>query len=240
MKIPLHELLLDLRRDLVEEGVAPCHRAALRSGCGRGRGRRPGGYRQSTRAGAPRAAAGRARRAGPDVGARPGPAAVRPPLPGPPTVRDDAEYTGALVDEFVASAEAVGFHVHRREAPTLEGAGISTAIYGLADTGSVVLAAVAGRAPRAVAPAGRPRHAAARGPDPARSGRAVRRARRRSPERARDRHRPEPERRHRAEARRRRPRAGRGARRPAVRGPGSIGSARCFRSTVPGRSSASG
>jgi L-lactate dehydrogenase complex protein LldG len=56
-------------------------------------------------------------------------------------VRDDAEYTGSLVDEFVASAEAVGFHVHRREAPTLKGAGISTAIFGLADTGSVVLAA---------------------------------------------------------------------------------------------------
>jgi L-lactate dehydrogenase complex protein LldG len=56
-------------------------------------------------------------------------------------VRAEAEYEGALLDEFVASAEAVGFHVHRGEAPPLQGAGVSTAIFGLADTGSVVLAA---------------------------------------------------------------------------------------------------
>ncbi len=49
--------------------------------------------------------------------------------------------TVSLVDEFVATAEAAGFHVHRGEPPEIEGAGVSTAIYGLADTGSVVLAA---------------------------------------------------------------------------------------------------
>ena len=46
-----------------------------------------------------------------------------------------------LVERFVASAEAAGFHVHRGEAPTIDGAEISEAAYGLADTGSVVLAA---------------------------------------------------------------------------------------------------
>jgi L-lactate dehydrogenase complex protein LldG len=45
------------------------------------------------------------------------------------------------VDDFVANAEAVGFTVHRGEAPSIEGAGVSRALYGLADTGSVVLAA---------------------------------------------------------------------------------------------------
>lgn len=39
------------------------------------------------------------------------------------------------------NAEAAGFVVHRGEAPPIEGAGLSRAIYGLADTGSVVLAA---------------------------------------------------------------------------------------------------
>ena len=46
-----------------------------------------------------------------------------------------------LVEDFAANAAAVGFHVHRGEAPSIEEAGVSTAIYGLADTGSVVLAA---------------------------------------------------------------------------------------------------
>jgi L-lactate dehydrogenase complex protein LldG len=46
----------------------------------------------------------------------------------------------ARIDEFVRNAEAAGFHVHRGEAPRLEGAGVSRALYGLADTGSVVLA----------------------------------------------------------------------------------------------------
>jgi L-lactate dehydrogenase complex protein LldG len=45
----------------------------------------------------------------------------------------------SLVDDFIANAEAVLCHVHRGQAPPLEGAGVSTAIYGLADTGSVVL-----------------------------------------------------------------------------------------------------
>jgi L-lactate dehydrogenase complex protein LldG len=45
----------------------------------------------------------------------------------------------SLVDDFVANAEAAGCHVHRGAAPELEGAGVSRALYGLADTGSVVL-----------------------------------------------------------------------------------------------------
>jgi L-lactate dehydrogenase complex protein LldG len=46
-----------------------------------------------------------------------------------------------LADEFAANAAAVGCHIHRGAAPAIEGAGVSTALYGLADTGSVVLAA---------------------------------------------------------------------------------------------------
>jgi L-lactate dehydrogenase complex protein LldG len=47
----------------------------------------------------------------------------------------------SLVDDFVANAEAAGCHVHRGAKPDLPDAGVSEAIYGLADTGSVVLAA---------------------------------------------------------------------------------------------------
>jgi len=47
----------------------------------------------------------------------------------------------SLVDKFAENAEAAGFVVHRGHAPEIEGAGVSTALYGLADTGSVVLAA---------------------------------------------------------------------------------------------------
>jgi len=46
-----------------------------------------------------------------------------------------------MIDDFVRNAEAAGFRVHRGEAPEIEGAGVSRALYGLADTGSVVLAA---------------------------------------------------------------------------------------------------
>jgi L-lactate dehydrogenase complex protein LldG len=46
-----------------------------------------------------------------------------------------------LVESFVRNAEAVGFHVHRGEAPRIQGAEVSEASYGLADTGSVVLMA---------------------------------------------------------------------------------------------------
>jgi L-lactate utilization protein LutC len=49
-----------------------------------------------------------------------------------------------LVEDFAVNAAAVGFHVHRGEPPSIEGAGVSTAIHGLADTGSVVLAAAPG------------------------------------------------------------------------------------------------
>lgn len=44
-----------------------------------------------------------------------------------------------LVERYAASAAAVGFHVHRGQAPEIEDAGVSEAAYGLADTGSVVL-----------------------------------------------------------------------------------------------------
>jgi len=47
----------------------------------------------------------------------------------------------SLVDEFAANAESAGFIVHRGEAPQIEDAGVSRAVYALADTGSVVLAA---------------------------------------------------------------------------------------------------
>ena len=47
----------------------------------------------------------------------------------------------SLVEDFAANAAAIGFHVHGGEAPALAGAEVSTALYGLADTGSVVLAA---------------------------------------------------------------------------------------------------
>jgi L-lactate utilization protein LutC len=46
-----------------------------------------------------------------------------------------------LVDKFAENAAAVGFVVHRGDRPEIEGAGVSRALYGLADTGSVVLAA---------------------------------------------------------------------------------------------------
>ena len=46
-----------------------------------------------------------------------------------------------LVERFVQNAQAVGVHVHRGSAPEIEGAGVSEAAYGLAETGSVVLMA---------------------------------------------------------------------------------------------------
>ena len=46
-----------------------------------------------------------------------------------------------LVETFARNAEVAGFNVHRGEAPEVEGAETSEALYGLADTGSVVLAA---------------------------------------------------------------------------------------------------
>ena len=47
----------------------------------------------------------------------------------------------ALVELFAANLKRNGFRVHYRVAPHLEGATMSTALYGLADPGSVVLAA---------------------------------------------------------------------------------------------------
>lgn len=46
-----------------------------------------------------------------------------------------------MIERFVEHARAAGFVVHRGTAPELPGAGVSRALCGLADTGSVVLAA---------------------------------------------------------------------------------------------------
>jgi L-lactate dehydrogenase complex protein LldG len=48
-----------------------------------------------------------------------------------------------LVQTFVQNASAAGFLVHREDAPAFPGAGVSRAAYGIASTGSVVLAASA-------------------------------------------------------------------------------------------------
>ncbi|HLB04312.1 MAG TPA: LUD domain-containing protein [Gaiellaceae bacterium] len=47
----------------------------------------------------------------------------------------------SLVEDFVRNAEAAGYRVHRGAAPEIEDAEVSQALYGLADTGSVVLGA---------------------------------------------------------------------------------------------------
>ncbi len=44
-----------------------------------------------------------------------------------------------MIERFAARAAEAGFTVHRGEVPELEGAEVSHAAYGLADTGSVVL-----------------------------------------------------------------------------------------------------
>jgi L-lactate dehydrogenase complex protein LldG len=49
--------------------------------------------------------------------------------------------SGGLVEQFVREAERAGFSVHRREFAAPAGAEVSEAVHGLADTGSVVLAA---------------------------------------------------------------------------------------------------
>ena len=49
----------------------------------------------------------------------------------------------SLVEDFVRNAEAAGYRVHRGAAPEIEDAEVSQALYGLADTGSVVLGASA-------------------------------------------------------------------------------------------------
>jgi L-lactate dehydrogenase complex protein LldG len=46
-----------------------------------------------------------------------------------------------LVEQFARNAEAAGFLVHHDTPPALDGAEVSRAAYGLADTGSVVLEA---------------------------------------------------------------------------------------------------
>lgn len=47
----------------------------------------------------------------------------------------------SLVEDFARNGKTAGFVVHRGEVPQIEGAGVSRAVYALADTGSVVLAA---------------------------------------------------------------------------------------------------
>ena len=42
-----------------------------------------------------------------------------------------------LLEQFIGSAERAGFLVHRGTRPDLPNAGVSHALYGLADTGSV-------------------------------------------------------------------------------------------------------
>lgn len=49
----------------------------------------------------------------------------------------------SLTETFARNAAAAGFVVHRGVAPGLEGAGVSEAAWGIAETGSVVLAASA-------------------------------------------------------------------------------------------------
>lgn len=44
-----------------------------------------------------------------------------------------------LVETFAQNAAACGFVVHRGDAPPLEGAAVSRAVYGIAATGSVVI-----------------------------------------------------------------------------------------------------
>ena len=39
----------------------------------------------------------------------------------------------SLIDDFVRNAEAAGYRVHRGGAPEIEGAGVSQALYGLAE-----------------------------------------------------------------------------------------------------------
>lgn len=46
-----------------------------------------------------------------------------------------------LLERFILNAEKAHFRVHRGEPPAIEGAGVSVALHGLADTGSVVIAA---------------------------------------------------------------------------------------------------
>ena len=54
-----------------------------------------------------------------------------------------------MIEKFVRNAEGAGFHVHRGEPREIADAGSSWAPYGLADTGSSVLAASPEEPPRA-------------------------------------------------------------------------------------------
>ena len=215
VKIPLHELLLELRRDLVEEGVAlasraPCLPALVACVVVAGRLSGVDPPRPARRAvrRSCRARAG----SGDPAGRCPSSVAATGTRDEPP--RRLSSRTPRLA----------GFTVHRRRARRRSTAPACRARSTASPTpGSVVLAA-SPEEPRAnsLLP-GRPRHAPRRGPHPAGARRALRGGRRRPPERARDRHRPEPERGHRADARRRRARPRRGARRAHAAGDAGVG-----------------
>ena len=69
-------------------------------------------------------------------------AAERPEVLAPELPPLRFERGAALVERFAAAAEVSGAHVHHGAQPDLAGdVGVSRALYGLADTGSVVLAA---------------------------------------------------------------------------------------------------
>ena len=169
VKIPLHELLLELRRDLVEErsrvvvGAARVHALVVCLVVAA----RLSGHRPASRAWA---AAGRS---SPGRGGR-GRKGRRLPQLG----RRFRDRPMSLVDEFAANAERAGFIVHRGAAPELEGAGVSTRALRPRGHGQRRARGGARRASRALAPAGRSRHAACRGPDPAGARGALRGRRR--------------------------------------------------------------
>ena len=132
VKIPLHELLLDLRSDLVEGGIALARRAARVHALVVRLVARRSGYRLSTalaRLGQPLAGLGGPGRVWATGRALP---RLAPPLPGPPVT---STTTSPRTPRRPASSSTAA----RR--PRSTGAGVSRAVYGLADTGSVVLAA---------------------------------------------------------------------------------------------------
>ena len=125
VKIPLHELLLELRRDLVEERVAPL-RERLAFTLWSYAWSSPAGYRISTRL-------ARLGRPGQGLARRPDGAAAGTPLPGPcdePRRRIRRERGDRRASSSTAARR------RRSKAPACRAPS-----YALADTGSVVLAA---------------------------------------------------------------------------------------------------
>ncbi len=198
VKIPLHELLLELRRDLVDEGVAlapraPCLQAlvvrvVVAGGVSADYAPRPA-----------RRAICRACRPWARMEARPRAAEARPSLQGH------------------AGEPRRRLRPQRRERRLRRPPGRRASDRGRGRVpcslrprrhGERRPRRVGGRAACRIAPARRPRDARLRGRDRRRAGRAVRSRGERPSELARHRHRPEPERGHRTEAHRRRARSG--------------------------------